>query len=451
MFRQRRQAFLEQMEEGDVALFPGATHAIRSHDVEYPFRQESDFLYLTGLEEPDGFLILAKGLAGVPEESLFVLAKDPQQETWHGPRLGPAEAARVLEFEDAFSVEELEERAEQAVQGAKRLWFRIGVHQEMDAMVLDWLADLRIRQRKGAQAPQAILDPIPFLHEMRLRKSPEEAASMRKAAAITAEAHFMAMAQAEAGMGEWELEAVVQYCFRRHGGHWAYPPIVAGGSNACFLHYTLNRDPLRAGDLILLDAGAEYQGYAADLTRTFPVDGRFQGRQKEVYEWVLQAQLAAIEAVQPGAKFLDPHRAALAVLAEGLRDMKLLQVSVEEILEERLYRPWYMHNTCHWLGLDVHDAGSYVVGEEERVLQEGMVLTVEPGLYFSAADDRLPEDLRGLGVRIEDDVLVTGGSREVLTAAVPKTVAEVEAACEARRVSPPSLESPLGSPQPAAS
>lgn len=432
------------MQDGDAALFVGAQAVVRSHDVDYPFRQNSDFWYLTGLAEPQALLLLVKGVQGWPQEILFVLPKDPAEEVWHGRRLGPERAVETIRVEAAYSVEDLDSTLSKVLGQVRRLWFRQGEHSDVDALVQEILSDLRVKQRRGARAPEALLDPLPLLHEMRLFKSEEEVDLMRKAAAITAEAHMLAMAQCGPGIGEWEIDATLQYTFRRHAAWgWAYLPIVAGGANACILHYTENSDALRDGDLVLVDAGAEYQGYAADVTRTYPVNGTFTGLQKEIYEIVLRAQTAAIEACRPGEPYFAPHHSALEHLCRGLIDLGVLNEDLESVLENRSYRPWFMHNTSHWLGLDVHDAGTYLVGGEPRPLQAGMCLTIEPGLYFSPDDVGIPKELRGIGVRIEDDVRITAGGHEVLTVATPRLPQDVEAACEATRIQPPTLDSAL--------
>ena len=444
MFRSHRAAFLDRMQDGDVAILRGARLVTRNHDVDHPFRQDSGFWYLTGCPEPDAALILAKGVEGVPEETLFVLPRDPERETWDGIRLGPDGAKAQLGFGAAEENGAFAAKAEEAMAAAGRAWCRLGADAGFDRMILDAMASLRKKARLGIAPPAALLDLGPLLDELRVVKSADELELMRKAAAITAEGHLLAMAQAAPGGSEHELEALLHYTFRRHGAHasgWAYPSIVASGANACILHYTENDQPLCDGDLVLIDAGAEYRGYAGDVTRTFPVNGRYSEPQREVYEAVLAAQLAAIDCVRAGRPYSEFHDVAVRVLCEGLRSLGVLDEPVDEILEKELYKPWYMHNTGHWLGLDVHDSGRYRDGAESRPLEPGMVLTVEPGLYFGAEDERVPERLRGIGVRIEDDVHVTGGDPEVLTAAVPKTVADVEAACAAARAEPPRLDS----------
>ena len=389
--------------------------------------------------------MLAKGLPELPSETLFVPPRDPERETWTGRRLGPEGACARLGFVAAASIGEAEARLGQALGQARRVWYRLGEHPQWDRFLLRQWPAWRRRQRHAQAGPQALLDPSETLAEMRLIKAPEEAACLRAAAAATAEGHLLVMSQAQAGLREAELEALLLYSFRRRADGWSYPPIVASGANACILHYTEHDRRLAAGELVLVDAGAEVQGYAADVTRCFPVDGRFASAQRAAYEVVLAAQKAALAAVLPGAPFRAVHHAALAALSAGLHELGVLPESPAEILERQLYQPYSVHNTSHWLGLDVHDAGRYVAGGSSRPLQPGMCLTVEPGLYFRSDDVRVPPELRGLGIRIEDDVLVTGTGCEILTAAIPKEVADVEQARAARRAVPPSL---VGEPQP---
>lgn len=427
-----RAAFLDQMEDGDVALFAGAAMATRNHDVEHPFRQESEFWFLTACPEPDARLILAKGVAGIPEAELFVLPRDREREIWNGRRLGPEGAKERLGFPAARVHTDFAAAASEALGKAKRAWARLGANSALDRVLLPALQDLRRRVRSGAAPPAVLLDPGPALDELRLVKSPDELLLMRRAAAIAAEGHLLAMAAAAPDVGEWEIEALLSYVFRRHGGDgsgWSYPAIVAGGDNACILHYNTNHMRLRAGDLLLVDAGAEFGSYAADITRTFPVDGAYRPAQKAVYQLVLAANLASIEKCRAGTRFEEAHDATVDVLCAGLVDLGLFRGSAAECKEKKAYRPWFMHNTSHWLGLDVHDAGAYRMDGASRPLQPGMVLTIEPGLYFQPDDATVPEEFRGLGVRIEDDVLITGGAPEILTAAVPKAVRDVEAAC----------------------
>jgi len=446
MFRKHRLAFLDQMQSGDIALFPGAGHVTRNHDVEFPFRQNSDFAYLTNFHEPNAFLLLAKDLPDIPEETLFVLPKDPLKETWTGRRTGPEGAVEKFGMASAENLDVLEEKLKAAMASAGRMWFRLGAFPKTEALVVRFVDDLRMKIRMGIEPPQVFLDPGTALHEQRLFKSEEELTCMRKAASVSAEAHLLAMAQTKPGMKEYEIDALLSFTFRRHGGQgagWSYPSIVAGGDHANILHYTQNDAVLNDGDLLLIDAGAELHGYAADITRTFPVNGTYTSAQKDVYEVVLSAMDASIQQCRAGVPFHDIHQAALRVLCEGLHQLKICKESPDEILEKETYRRWFMHNTSHWIGRDVHDAGRYMVNGESRPLEPGMCLTVEPGLYFPAADDTIPSAFRGIGIRIEDDIHITGGEAEVLTAATVKTVADVEEACASERLAPPTLDTEL--------
>jgi Xaa-Pro aminopeptidase len=438
-----RAAFLDRMEDGDVALFAGAGMATRNHDVEHPFRQESGFWYLTACPEPDAWLILAKGVKDLPEAELFVLPRDRDREIWNGRRLGPEGARERLGFPAARVNSEFAGAAAQALARTRRAWVRLGAHAGLDRILLPALGELRARARVGVQPPECLLDPGPVLDELRLIKHEDELALMRHAASLTAQGHLLAMAAAAPGVGEWEIEALLSYTFRRHGGDgggWSYPAIVAGGANACILHYNTNHMRLNAGDLLLIDAGAEYGSFAGDVTRTFPVDGVYTPPQRAIYEVVLAAQLASLARCRAGTPFEQVHEATVDELCRGLVALGVHPGPWQACKEQKDYRRWYMHNTSHWLGLDVHDAGQYRTLGASRPLQPGMVLTVEPGLYFQPDDDTVPEEFRGIGVRIEDDVHVTGGAPEVLTAAIPKTIADVEAACASELPALPALE-----------
>lgn len=428
------------MDEGDVALFPAARHTVRNHDVEHPFRQDSDFWYLTGYPEAEALLLLSKGLEGVPEERLFVLPRDAEKETWTGRRCGPEGAMAQFSFEAAEELDQAEEALNETVQQAFRLWYRLGEYPAWDDKVTAALRSSRRMARRGILPPAALLDPTLVLHEMRLLKDADELERMREAAAISAEAHTLAMGLSRDGLHEYTIDAAIEYTFRRRGADaWAYPSIVAAGDNANILHYTENRARLRDGDLVLIDAGCECSLYASDITRTFPVSGRFTPAQKAIYEVVLASQKAAFEQVVAGKRFDGIHQATVRSLVEGMVDLGLLSGSVDENIETEAYQRYYMHNTSHWIGLDVHDCGAYQVGEEWRELRPGMVMTIEPGLYISASDEKAPEEFRGIGIRIEDNLLVTADGYENLTAAAPKQVADVEAACQAEIELPPAL------------
>ncbi|HIA39236.1 MAG TPA: M24 family metallopeptidase [Planctomycetes bacterium] len=432
MFTANRKKFFTQMQDGDVAIFAGASQVTRNNDVDFRFRQSSSFWYLTGCHEADAYLILAKGVADIAEECLFVLPKDPLQETWHGRRLGPEGAEEKLAFDNADVNDEFDGAAMEAITAAKRLWHSVGENDELDALVAECCAGLRAKSRLGDQAPQIIIDYAAVVNEMRLIKSADEISLMLAAAKISGEAHAVAMNQAAPGMREYEIEAMLHHYFRAHGSHadgWAYPSIVAGGENACILHYTENDQTLGDGDLLLIDAGAEYQGYAADITRTFPVNAKFSDAQRDVYQVVLDAQLATIENCKAGNSFHSGHDVASRVLAQGLVDLKIIDGSFEDCLEQQTYKRFTIHNTSHWLGLDVHDCGEYYIDGKSRPLEPGMVLTVEPGLYFSPSDETVPEHFRGMGIRIEDDIHVTDDGPQILSAGAPKEIDDVEQQC----------------------
>ena len=425
---ERRRRLLERMQPGSIALLPTAAPKHRNGDAEYRFRPDSDFLYLTGFSEPHALLALARGRAE-GEQLLFLQPRQREQEIWTGRRLGVERACAVLGVDAAHSIEELDALLPALLKGREPLYYRTGMRADLDARVLALVAGLRTKVREGNPAPATIVDPSSLLHEMRLRKDADELAIMRRAAAITTAAHVAAMGATRPGVHEYEIEARVEHEFRRRGADGpAYGTIVASGPNATILHYVQNDRRMEAGDLLLLDAGSELSGYASDVTRTWPVGGRFSPVQRRVYEIVLEAQQRAIAEVAPGRPFDAAHDVAVRVLAAGLVELGLLAGSVDEVVEKRTFRRFYMHRTGHWLGLDVHDPGAYFRdGTEHRELEAGMIVTVEPGLYFAEDDETIPAEYRGIGVRIEDDVLVTAGGPEVLTAACPKEAAEVEA------------------------
>lgn len=427
MFAARRQRFLEAMEPESVAILLGAGLALRSRDTHYRFRQDSDFHYLTGFDHPNAALLLRKD--GGPPFTLFVEPRDPEAETWTGYRPGVEGARADHGADEAHPIGELVERLPALLERARRVYHVLGRDPRLDQKLVETVESARIRSRAHAPPPDAIVDPRGILHEMRLLKEPAELDALRRAAEITREAHATAAALARPGASEHELEAVIDYTFRRRGG-WgpAYETIVGGGANATILHYVANDQPLRDGTLVLIDAGCEYAGYAADVTRTYPVGGRFAGPARAVYEIVLEAQEAALERSRPGATLEDVHDAALRRLVEGMIALRLLPVTtVDDAIRAGDFRRYYMHRTSHWLGLDVHDVGAYSRDGKPRRLEPGMVFTVEPGLYVPAGDERAPAELRGIGVRIEDDVVVTESGHENLCAAIPKRVDEVEA------------------------
>jgi Xaa-Pro aminopeptidase len=409
-----------------VAIVLGAKLVPRSNDTDFPFRQDSDFWYLTGFAHPHAVAILRTD--GGPPFTLFVEPRDRSAETWTGYRPGVEGARSDYGADEAYPRGELAAKLPEIVKKARRILHVLGRDAEIDAKLVGTLEEMRLRSRAGFVPASEIADPRAILHEMRMRKSPKEIELLRRAVEISAEAHRAAARLARGGAYEYELQAVLDYTFRRRGGNGpAYASIVGGGRNATILHYIANDQPLRDGELVLIDAGCEFAGYAADVTRTYPVGGRYTGHAAELYEAVLRAQLACLAAVKPGATLPAIHAIALRELVRGMVDIGLLSGDVDELVAREAYRPWYMHSTSHWLGLDVHDAGSYQTDGQPRRLEPGMVFTVEPGLYVAPDDESAPERLRGLGVRIEDDVLVTASGCDVLTDAIPKVAAEVEA------------------------
>lgn len=423
VYRQRRTRLAAAMRSG-IAIIPTAPERARNRDAHYPYRFDSYFYYLTGFREPDAVLVIVAGAA--PRSILFCRDKDLEREIWDGFRYGP-EAARVaFGFDEAHSIQQLDALVPDFMADRGALYCHLGADAAWDARVTAWLNGVRGRARTGVAAPDEIRDVHALLDEMRVIKSAEELAVMRRAAGITTGAHRRAMRAARPGRAEYEIEAELLHEFRRHGAQApAYSPIVAAGERACVLHYVQNDGGLKDGDLLLIDAGCELDGYAADVTRTFPVNGRFSGPQREVYDLVLAAQSAAIAAVKPGNRWDAPHRAAVETLAQGMIDLKLLAGSLAEAMETEAYRKYYMHRTGHWLGLDVHDAGDYKRGGEWRALTPGMVLTVEPGCYIRPGAG-VPERFAGIGVRIEDDVAVTDAGAEVLTEDAPKQPTDIE-------------------------
>lgn len=427
LFAQRRQQLLALMAEDSVALLPAATEVYRNGDAHYPFRQNSDFFYLTGLNEPEAMLALIK--RGQDCRSyLWLRPRDPLMEIWNGRRLGPEGALSVLGLDQTAPIAELDSQILPLIDGCQQLYWPLSAQSALDTQVFDWLQQLRGKVRAGCKAPSQLADIRELLHPLRQIKSVEEIERMRFAASVSAKAHIRAMQQCRPGKFEYQLEAELQYEFGQAGCRFpAYSSIVAGGDNACILHYTDNNAVLRDGDLVLIDAGAEFEHYAADITRTFPVNGRFSPAQRELYQLVLAAQQAAFDWVRPDARFEDYHQQAVKVLAQGLKDLGWLTGSLDQILEQGSYRRYYMHRTGHWLGMDVHDVGPYRHQQQSIGLQPGMVVTVEPGLYVSALDELVPAEFRGIGIRIEDDLLVTASGHDNLTQQVPSDIAAIEA------------------------
>ena len=423
--RAARRQRLAQAMPGAVAVIPTSPERARNRDTHYPYRYDSYFHYLTGFQEPEAVLVIVADAA--PRSILFCRERNAERETWDGFRHGPEGARERFGFDEAQPMAKLDEAMGALLADRPALWYPVGADAEWDARAMRWLNAVRANARSGVAAPQQLHDVRAPLDDMRLVKDAQELAVMRRAAAISTGAHRRAMQATRPGRNEYEIEAELLYEFRRNGAQFpAYWPIVAGGANSCVLHYVSNNAPLVEGGLLLIDAGCELDGYAADITRTFPINGRYSGAQREVYELVLAAQRAAMDKVRAGNAWNEPHDAAVKVLAQGMLDLKLLAGSLDAVLEKEAYKRFYMHRTGHWLGMDVHDAGDYKRAGQWRALAPGMTLTVEPGLYIRAADD-VPEPLRDIGVRIEDDVLVTQAGCEVLTAETPKAIADVEA------------------------
>lgn len=421
----RRARFMEAMGDG-VAVIAAAPERPRNGDNLYTYRQDSDLWYLTGFPEPEAVAVLVPGA----EEPfvLFVRPKDREKEIWTGRRAGVEGATDRYDADAAHVVGDLEQVLPELLKNHRRLYYRLGRDPAMDRTMERILEGLRARVREGVRAPTEIVDPAEILHEMRLRKGPEEIEMMRRSGELSAEGHVAAMRASRPGLRESDLQAVIEYVFKRGGADYvAYPSIVAGGANACVLHYGENDSELKDGDLVLIDAGAEVKGYAGDITRTFPVNGKFTDAQRRFYQVVLDAQLESIEAVKPGAPFQAYHDVAVRALTKGMVELGLLEGAVDDLIATGAYRKYYMHRTGHWIGLDVHDAGAYFVdGTTSRTLEPGMVVTVEPGLYVPEDDPDAPAELRGVGVRIEDDVVVTESGREILTPQVPKEPGEIE-------------------------
>jgi Xaa-Pro aminopeptidase len=431
VFAERRQKFLDAMGPDAVAIFVGARLMTRSADTEFPFRQDSDFWYLTGFDHPDAIAILSTRTG--PAFTLFVQPRDPTAETWTGYRPGVEGATADYDADAAHARDELLDKLPDALRGADRIYHVLGRDGEIDARIISFQEEIRRQSRGGVLPAREIIDPRLALDEMRLIKSDAEIELMQRAADISLEAHAAAARLTHAGHFEYELEAELGRIFRARGGAGpAYGTIVGGGRNATILHYIRNDQVLREGEVVLIDAGVEYQGYASDVTRTYPVGGRFEPAARDIYQVVLEAQLAAIAAARPATTLPDIHSAALRALCEGMVSLGILSGSIDEIIEKETYRPYYMHGTSHWLGLDVHDVGAYVkrTGGAEakpRPLEPGMAFTIEPGLYVGANDENAPAAFRGIGVRIEDDIVVTENGILNLNREIPKKVDDVEA------------------------
>jgi Xaa-Pro aminopeptidase len=427
MFDRHRRDLMAQMKDS-VAVFFAAPEAIRNNDVHFEYRQDSDFFHLTGFEEPEAVLVLTPHRERGDQSHLFLRKRDPEREVWDGKRVGVEAAPQVLGIDKALPIDELANKLPELLVGAGRIYFSLGQHPEHDALMLTALRSARRFRKKGDDTPADILDPAALLHEQRLLKDPNGIEQMRTAARLTSKGHRLAMAVTRPGLFEYQVQSAMEYSWRVQGSRReAYPSIVGSGPNACTLHYRDNNRRMEAGDLVLVDAGCEFGYYASDVTRTWPVNGRFSPAQRAVYEVVLNAQLAAIAYCRAGYTFEAVHHQALRVLTEGMITLGLIEGPVEERIKDEGFKRYYMHRTSHWLGMDVHDVGRYYLRGTSRALEPGMVLTIEPGIYIAPDDEKAPAALRGIGIRIEDDVLVTQGDPEVLTADAPKSIEDIEA------------------------
>ena len=426
MIRPQLAEFMKRMDQKAVAIIPAAREATRSNDTQYRYRQDSDFFYLTGFEEPESIAVIAP--AHDHKYTLFVRPRDPEQEVWIGKRAGVEGAKSDLGADEAFPIADFDAQLLEILDGAEKLYYRLGVRDDLDNKIIGKIASVRTANRKPIHMPPAIVDPATIVHEMRVFKSAAEIDLMQRAADIAAEAHVAAMKATRPGMMEYELEALIEQIFRRHGSAGpSYTSIVGGGANATVLHYIENKDQLRDGELLLIDAGAEYKGYASDITRTFPINGKYSKAQREIYDLVLDTQLSCVEMVRPGVTHEELKNHSIEMLTEGMVRLGLLQGEPEELIKHEKYKQFYMHGLGHMLGIDVHDVGAYYYDKQSRALEPGVVMTVEPGLYIAPETKDIPEKYLGIGVRIEDDGLCTTNGPHVLTSKVPKQPEEIEA------------------------
>jgi Xaa-Pro aminopeptidase len=430
-FKKRRKQLMQRVGEGNIALIGSASMHTRNRDVNYPFRQDSDFYYLTGFNEPDALAVFVPGRAQ-GEYILFCREFDAKKALWEGAHSGLEGATTHYDADDAFPIDDLDDILPGLLENKTKVFYPMGCNLELDHNLLEWINHIRNQSRSGIIAPGELVSLALILHEMRLFKSAEELKLMRRAAEVSAHAHVRAMKACKAGLYEYQIEAELIHHFIDNGlRSVAYPSIVAGGKNACTLHYTENNSKLKNGDLLLIDAGAECDHYAADITRTFPISGRFNEAQKQLYQLVLNAQTAALEQIKPGLPWNLAHDASVEILTQGLLDLGLLKGKLKKLIKDEKYKQFYMHRIGHWLGMDVHDVGDYKIKQEWRLLEAGMVLTVEPGLYIPPDCKSVDEKWRGIGIRIEDDVLVTPTGHEILTSGVPKSIADIEALMQA--------------------
>jgi Xaa-Pro aminopeptidase len=424
-FARRRKNLMQMVGEGGIAILPSAPVRTRSRDVEYRFRQDSDFYYLTGFAEPDAVVVIAPGRDS-GEFLLFCRDRDAEKERWDGQRMGTDGVVEHYHADDAFPIDDIDDILPGIMESCERVYYTMGLYKEFDVRIADWVNSLRSGGNQGLHTPQEFVALDHLLHDMRLYKSRSEISAMRKSAKVAVAAHKRAMQMTRPGIFEYEVEAEFIHEFRRHDARYSYNPIVAAGKNACTLHYVDNTGALQDGDLLLIDAGCELDYYASDITRTFPVNGKFSPEQRAVYEIVLEAQLAAIEKTRKDNHWNEPHDAAVKVITKGLKKIGLLEGSLPKLVRDGAYREFYMHRTGHWIGMDVHDVGDYKVGDEWRLLESGMVTTVEPGLYIPDSR-KVPKKWRNIGIRIEDDVAVTSNGPDVLTKGLVKDADDIEA------------------------
>lgn len=425
-FSKRRKKLMAMMEPGSIAILISSAEKVRNRDVLYPYRQGSDFYYLSGFGEPESVLVLAPG-RDQGEYLLFCRERDRKKEIWDGYRAGPEGAVADYGADDAFPIDDIDDILPGLLEGRERVYYAMGIDASFDSRLMGWVNHIRAQSRSGATPPGEFIDLDHLLHELRLFKSAGELREMRRAAKISAKAHCRAMEVCRPGMYEYQLQAEIEHIFAMEGAREpAYGTIVGGGVNGCILHYVENSSRLQDGDLVLIDAGCEFNYYASDITRTFPVNGKFSQEQKALYEVVLAAQYAAIEATAVGNHWNDAHEASVRVITEGLVDLKLLKGNVDDLIAQEAYREFYMHRAGHWLGMDVHDVGDYQIEHQWRLLEPGMVMTVEPGIYVSPDNKKVAAKWRGIGIRIEDDVAITTKGVEIMTTGVPKDIVEIE-------------------------
>jgi len=425
-FKRRRRQLMRMMGKGSIAILPAAALQVRNNDVHYPYRPDSDFYYLSGFTEPEAVAVMIPGRAQ-GEYILFCREKDPEKERWDGSIAGQEGAVTEYAADDSFPITDLNDILPSMLEQCERVYYAMGCDPELDRRMSEWINHIRSKSRNGIQGPLEFIALDHYLHDMRLYKSRSEVAVMRRAAKLSALAHKRLMKECKPGMMEYELEAAfIHECSLQGVRHQAYSPIVGGGNNATVLHYVDNQDVLQDGDLVLVDAGCEQDYYASDITRTFPVNGDFNPQQKALYQLVLDAQLAGIDQVKPGNPYNAPHKAVVRVLTKGLIKLGLLKGALAKLIKDESYKKFFMHGTGHWLGMDVHDVGDYKIDGQSRVLEPGMVLTIEPGLYIPVGSRAVAKKWQGIGIRIEDDVLVTKDGHDVLSSQVPKSVADIE-------------------------